>query len=162
MTSIQSGASHIRNTRLPGGIEIIRTILCAKIYRHDCYHACRWFHHVIWWFIDEMYVKLLIILVHSCLCAYAVLIYDVVFTQVCVLSLVHSTINYQGAFQKRLRVRALIFSHVNKIHIFQCMGKIFCVEFQRYPLILHTNYLTHTLKDMILIHWSWSFKSSWI
>ena len=26
---------------------------------------------------------------------------------------------------------ALKFSPVNKIHIFQCMGKIFCVEFQR-------------------------------
>ena len=34
------------------------------------------------------------------------------------------------------------------------MGKIFCVEFQRYPLKFHTKYLTHTLKDMIFIqHW---------
>ena len=30
------------------------------------------------------------------------------------------------------------------------MGKIFCMEFQRYPLKFHTKYLTHTLKDMIL------------
>ena len=29
-----------------------------------------------------------------------------------------------------LNLRALKFSYVNKIHIFQCMGKIFCVEFQ--------------------------------
>ena len=49
-----------------------------------------------------------------------------------------------------LNLRALKFSYVNKIHIFQCMGKIFCVEFQRYPLKFHTKYLTHTLKDMIL------------
>ena len=49
-----------------------------------------------------------------------------------------------------LNLRALKFSPVNKIHIFQCMGKIFCVEFQRYPLKFHTKYLTHTLKDMIL------------
>ena len=49
-----------------------------------------------------------------------------------------------------LNQRALKFSYVNKIHIFQCMGKIFCVEFQRYPLKFHTKYLTHTLKDMIL------------
>ena len=40
---------------------------------------------------------------------------------------------------------------MNKIHIFQCMGKIFCVEFQRYPLKFHTKYLTHTLKDMIFM-----------
>ena len=30
------------------------------------------------------------------------------------------------------------------------MGKIFCGEFQRYPLKLHTKYLSHTLTDMIL------------
>ena len=30
------------------------------------------------------------------------------------------------------------------------MGKIFCVEFQRYHLKFHTNYLAHTLKDMFL------------
>ena len=58
-----------------------------------------------------------------------------------------------------LNLRALKFSPVNKIHIFQCMGKIFCVEFQRYPLKFHTKYLTHTLKDMIFIQ-HWHFKSS--
>ena len=35
--------------------------------------------------------------------------------------------------------------------IFQCMGKIFCVEFQRFPLKFHTKYLTHTLKDVHFI-----------
>ena len=50
-----------------------------------------------------------------------------------------------------LNLRALKFSPVNKIHLFQCMGKIFCVEFQRYPLKFHTKYLTHTLKDMIFV-----------
>ena len=58
-----------------------------------------------------------------------------------------------------LNLRAFKFSLVNKIHIFQCMGKIFCVEFQRYPLKFHTKYLTHTLKDMIFIQ-HWNFKSS--
>ena len=28
-----------------------------------------------------------------------------------------------------LDLKALKYSYVNKIHIFQCMGKIFCVEF---------------------------------
>ena len=55
-----------------------------------------------------------------------------------------------------LNQRALKFSYVNKIHIFQCMGKIFCVEFQRYPLKFHTKYLTHTLKDMIFMQF-WNF-----
>ena len=45
-----------------------------------------------------------------------------------------------------LNIRALKFSVVNKIHIFQCMGKI-------------TKYLTHTLKDMIFIQ-HWNLKSS--
>ena len=50
-----------------------------------------------------------------------------------------------GRFKKAyelLNLRALKFSPLNKIHIFQCMGKIFCVEFQRYPLKFHTKYLT--------------------
>ena len=49
-----------------------------------------------------------------------------------------------------LNLTALKFSPVNKIHIFQCMGKIFCVEFQRYPLQFHTKYLTHILKIRFL------------
>ena len=47
------------------------------------------------------------------------------------------------------------------MHIIQCMDQIFCVEFQREPLKFHTKYLTHTLKDMIVIQ-HWNFKSSWI
>ena len=39
-----------------------------------------------------------------------------------------------------LNLRALKSPPVNKIHIFQCMDKIF-----------HTKYLTHTLKDMVLV-----------
>ena len=58
-----------------------------------------------------------------------------------------------------LNLTALKISPVNTIHIFQCMGKIFCVEFQRYPLKFHTKYLTHTLKDTIFIQ-HWNFKSS--
>ena len=41
-------------------------------------------------------------------------------------------------------MRALKFSTVCKNHFFPCMGKIFFVEFQRYPLKFHTKYLTHT------------------
>ena len=58
-----------------------------------------------------------------------------------------------------LNLRAIKFSPVNKIHTFQCMGKIFCVEFQRVPLKFHRKYLTHTLKDAIFMH-NWNFKSS--
>ena len=68
----------------------------------------------------------------------------------------------RGRFKKTyelLNLRALKFSPVNKIHIFQCMGKTFCVEFQRYPLKFHTKYLTHALKDTIFIQ-HWNFKSS--
>ena len=60
-----------------------------------------------------------------------------------------------------LNVRALTFSCQNKIHIFQCMGKIFCAEFQRVPLKFHTKYLALTLKGTILIQ-CWNSKSSWI
>ena len=58
-----------------------------------------------------------------------------------------------------LNLRALKFSPVDKIRIFQCMGMIFCVEFQRYPLKFHTKYLTHTLKD-VTYKQHWNFKSS--
>ena len=42
-------------------------------------------------------------------------------------------------------IKALKFSPVNKIQIFQCMGKIFYGEFQRYSLKFHIKFLT--------IHW---------
>ena len=35
-------------------------------------------------------------------------------------------------------------------HSFQCMRKIFCVEFQRVPLKFHTKYLAHNWKMWIL------------
>ena len=60
-----------------------------------------------------------------------------------------------------LNLRALKISKLHKNHIFQCMGKIFCVEFQRVPLKFHTKYLTHTSKDVDFIH-IWKFKSSLI
>ena len=58
-----------------------------------------------------------------------------------------------------LTLRALKISMYHKRFIVQCMGKIFCVEFQRYPLKFHTKYLTHTLKDMTFIQ-HWNSKSS--
>ena len=60
-----------------------------------------------------------------------------------------------------LNLRALKISKLHKNHIFHCMGKIFCMEFQRVPLKFHTKYLTHTLKDVDFIH-IWKFKSSLI
>ena len=45
-----------------------------------------------------------------------------------------------------LYLRVLKVSMPYKIHIFQCMAKIFCVNFQRVPIKFHTKYLTHTLK----------------
>ena len=47
---------------------------------------------------------------------------------------------------------------MNEMCIFQCMGEIFCVEFQRASLKFHSKYLIHTLKDMIFIQ-CWNFKS---
>ena len=58
-----------------------------------------------------------------------------------------------------LNLRALKISMLYKNRIFRCIGKIFCVEFQRYPLKFHSKYLTHTLKDVHFIH-RWKFKSS--
>ena len=56
-------------------------------------------------------------------------------------------------FQKAselLNLRTLKNSTLDKICIFQCMGEIFCVEFQRYPSKFHTKYLTRRLKGCIL------------
>ena len=65
-----------------------------------------------------------------------------------------------------LNLGALKFSPVNKIHIFQCMVKIFCAEFQRVPLKFNTKYLTHILKDAIFnnveISRALRFKSSYV
>ena len=63
----------------------------------------------------------------------------------------------RDAFKQHLRL-ALKFSRLN-LHIFQCIQKIFCVEFQRKPLKIHTKYFTHTLKDIVSIQY-WNFKSS--
>ena len=56
-----------------------------------------------------------------------------------------------GRFKKAyelLNLRAFRFSPVNKMHIFQCMGKYYV---WKGPLKFHTKYLTHTLKDAIFI-----------
>ena len=66
------------------------------------------------------------------------------------MSTVPAGVHFKKAYEL-FNVRALKFSPVYKIHIFQCMGKIFCVEFQRGLLKFHTKYLAHTLKDAILI-----------
>ena len=49
-----------------------------------------------------------------------------------------------------LNLRALKISTLHKNRIFQCMGMIFCVEFQSYPLKFHTKYLTIYQKMCIL------------
>ena len=71
-----------------------------------------------------------------------------------------------GAFQKHLNPRSPKFSPAIKIYIFQCMDKIFSVEFQWYPLKFHTKYHTHTLKDTFLynneILRTLRFKSSYV
>ena len=61
--------------------------------------------------------------------------------------------------QELLNMRALKISILYKNHIFRRMGKIFCVEFQRFPLKFHTKYITHTLKNVDFIH-RWKLKSS--
>ena len=66
--------------------------------------------------------------------------------------------HFKNAYEP-LILRALKISMLYKNHIFQCMGKIFCVEFQRVPLKFYLKYLTHTVKDVDFIH-RWKFKSS--
>ena len=55
-----------------------------------------------------------------------------------ILNKIH-TISFINTYEL-FNLGALKISPVDKMYIFQCMGKIFGVEFQRYP------YLTHTLK----------------
>ena len=78
----------------------------------------------------------------------------------CMVCFVSSGGRFKNTYEL-LNLRALKISKLHKNHIFQCMGKIFCVEFQRVPLKFHTKYLTHTLKDVDFIH-IWKFKSSLI
>ena len=58
-------------------------------------------------------------------------------------------------FKKHLYLRAVKFSPMNEIQIFQCMGKIFCVV----PLKFRTRYLTHLLKDNFSIQ---KWQGGWI
>ena len=46
-----------------------------------------------------------------------------------------------------------------KHRIFQFMGQLFCVEFQKYPLKFHTKYLTHSLKFVCFVK-KWKFENS--
>ena len=58
---------------------------------------------------------------------------------------------HRGQFENAyelLNLRALKFSPVNEIHIFQSIGKIVGVEFQRVPLTFHRKNLTHTSKHI--------------
>ena len=60
------------------------------------------------------------------------------------MSLLRTGTRLKNAYEL-LNLRALKFSPVNKIYIFQCMGKIFGVEFQRY--------LSNSTQNIIPIHW---------
>ena len=62
---------------------------------------------------------------------------------------------------KLVNLEALKSSPFNKLHIFQGMGKTFCMEFQRVPLRFRSEYLNHTGKEMIFMQF-WKFKSSQI
>ena len=84
--------------------------------------------------------------------------------KLCIHFIIHCFLHFLalGGFKNAyelLNLRALKISMLYKICIFQCMDKIFCVEFQRIPLKFHTKYHTHTLKDVDIIH-KWKFKSS--
>ena len=75
-----------------------------------------------------------------------------------------SSIWPRGRFKyayKLINLRALEVSHLNRLHIFHCKGKIFSIEFQRVPLKFRTKYLTNTLKDAIFIQY-WKFETSQI
>ena len=54
-----------------------------------------------------------------------------------------------GRFSQSLK--ALKIPTLYKNCIFQYMGRIFCVKFQRYPLKFHTKYLNHASKDVQFI-----------
>ena len=41
------------------------------------------------------------------------------------------------------------------------MDKMFCVEFEKFPLKFHTKYVIDTLKDVYFIR-MWKMKSSWM
>ena len=76
--------------------------------------------------------------------------------------MIQLTIDPRGHFKNAdelVDMKALKLSTLYKIIIFQCMGNLFGVEFQREPLKFHTKYLTHTLKYLIFTH-NWNFMSS--
>ena len=53
-----------------------------------------------------------------------------------------NTVHFKNAYEL-LNLRAFKISRLYKKHIFQCMGKIFYVEFQRYLLVTAKNVGIH-------------------
>ena len=61
-----------------------------------------------------------------------------------------SAVRARGRFENTyelLNPRALTISMLCKDRIFQCVGKIWRVEFQRSPSNFHTKYVIHALND---------------
>ena len=74
----------------------------------------------------------------------------------------HTRIRDLGVFPKplwALKSERSYNSIVYQRRFFQCIGKIFCAESQRYHLKFQTKYPTHTFKDAHFIE-HWKFKSS--
>ena len=105
-------------------------------------------------FFNKRFIYLYRLFVCGYMCLIALIISDTIWCLV----IVGSGGRFKNTYEL-LNLRARTSSTVNKIYIFQCLGKIFCVEFQRYPLKFHTKYYTHTLEQMIFIQ-HWNFKSS--
>ena len=81
-----------------------------------------------------------------------------VFRQCCKQARISTFPRSKNAYEL-LNLKAFLVCEYTKCTLFQCMGKIFWVEFQRVHLKFHTMYLTHTLKDDIIVQCS-NFKSS--
>ena len=63
----------------------------------------------------------------------------------------HSSGGHFKNTNELLNLRALVISTLHKYYIFQCMGKIFCVEFQRCPLKFHT--ISHPYIERCVFYW---------
>ena len=104
--------------------------------------------------IKNLYnIKISLMLGEGCktgTCAYLPPIYDVITQEKQTgIQRLYKWEHLKNAYEL-INLAALKFSPANKIRIFQCMGKIFCVEFQSVPLKFHTRYLTHIMKDEFL------------
>ena len=98
-----------------------------------CYFVVNWYQEM----QDTTTIIMLRVCCHVCMTVY-------LWSDIC------DRVVFQKCLRALLNLGTLKIATLYKYCIFQCMGQIFCVEFQRYPLKCHSKYLTPYIERCVL------------